>query len=390
MEKIGDDDRSPGLLEHDLRDPNFVGGWGKAPRKLPSILKKPLMNLLHHDRLSQTANYSSAGLIFDHSPHYLDHLGPFCALMGWPLIICEGDIANLARAYYPGLIVIEKNLWDLALPKQIVSCSPFQLFEQTFPTSQLQDKKFLWLPHGNSDKGWADAFCEGVFQKEIALVYGQRMLDFFAAKNVKPLYIRIGDFRHHYFLQHRAFYDSLIQTKLPQAEKIVLYAPTWDDAEKSNSFWSTFPILASAFHPDTLLLIKLHPNTHLRYPAELEILKGRYQTKPNLFFLEDFPPIHPLLNRSRYYLGDMSSIGYDFLRYLRPMFFFNPNHRDPHSDPGLSLSCCGHLCTPEQFPTLLFTPDSHLFSLKQKMHQATFDSIDTWEPIANSILKALS
>src|SRR5690242_17676659 len=70
-----------------------------------------------------------AGLIFDDSRHYIDHLAPFCALHGCPLIVCDGSVADLARRYYPGLDVIERTTWDLSLPDNIVACDPRPLIE---------------------------------------------------------------------------------------------------------------------------------------------------------------------------------------------------------------------------------------------------------------------
>src|SRR5438105_1920604 len=47
-------------------------------------------------------------------------------------------------------------------------------------------------------------------------------------------------------------------------------------------------------------------------------------SKHNLLFITDFPLIYPLLAKTDIYLGDVSSIGYDFLFFQKPMFFFNP------------------------------------------------------------------
>ena len=41
-------------------------------------------------------NTQCAGLIFDESSHYLDHLAPFCALMRWQLMVCEESVASRA------------------------------------------------------------------------------------------------------------------------------------------------------------------------------------------------------------------------------------------------------------------------------------------------------
>lgn len=42
------------------------------------------------------------------------------------------------------------------------------------------------------------------------------------------------------------------------------------------------------------------------------------------FFLKAFPSIYPLLEYTDVFVGDMSSIGYDFLTFNKPMFFLNP------------------------------------------------------------------
>ena len=44
--------------------------------------------------------------------------------------------------------------------------------------------------------------------------------------------------------------------------------------------------------------------------------------------LIEFPYIYPLLEFCDIYLGDCSSVGYDFLHLNRPMYFLNPHNRD--------------------------------------------------------------
>lgn len=305
-----------------------------------------------------------AGLIYDESFHYLDHLGPLCALMGWPLIICEESLAELARRYYPGLTVIQKNLWEVTLPSHTVTCDTRPLIEAAFPGQSTQT---LWLPHGNSDKGWKRPFFEALNRETLALVYGPKMIDFMHAKKVYPQTIQIGNFRWRYFLRHRSFYEPLLQAILP-AQDYVLYAPTWDDAEGNNSFWRAFPHLARALPPHIHLLVKLHPNTLRRFPAELEVIQGKY-ARPNITFLTEFPPIYPLLSRCQAYLGDMSSIGYDFLHFDRPLFFL-------HHDPTLYLCRCG---TPINPATFDFQLKDNLSSQRQAAYAYTFQAAPNWE-----------
>src|SRR5579862_4181017 len=96
-----------------------------------------------------------AGLIYDESIHYIDHLAPFCALLNWPLIICEPSIADLAEQYYPDLTIIRKEALAIQLPGFTVTCDTKPLLYASFPG---QRTKTFWLPHGNSDKGWNTPF----------------------------------------------------------------------------------------------------------------------------------------------------------------------------------------------------------------------------------------
>ncbi|MBX7067128.1 MAG: CDP-glycerol glycerophosphotransferase family protein [Parachlamydiales bacterium] len=281
-----------------------------------------------------------AGLIFDDSRHYLDHLGPFCALARCPLICCEPEIAELAARFYPDLEVREFS----KLPKYTITCDTQPFLQAAFPG---QSTKILWLPHGNSDKGWNSPFFDAL-KGETAFVYGQRMIDFMGEKGVFPKTVPIGNFRRQYF-------SKMIGK--PEG-KTFLYAPTWDE---SNSFWKAFPLLAKQLPADCNLWVKLHPNTIKKFAPEIEVLIGRY-SQPNIEFLPDDPPIYPLLAKCSAYIGDMSSIGYDFLAFNRPMYFLNAN-------PSLPLHGCGMAIDPSKFDFVLKNP----FSDEQKrLYEYTF------------------
>jgi hypothetical protein len=299
-----------------------------------------------------------AGLIYDDSRHYIDHLAPFSALMGWPLIACEGSVADLARRYYPDLTVIEKSALELKLPEKVMTCDNRPLLEAAFPGQSI---RLIWLPHGNSDKGWKGPFFE-TLQGEVALVYGQKMIDFMHEKGVFPKTVKVGNFRWRYYLKHRAFYQAQVEKILPKANRYFLYAPTWDDAEGNGSFWNAFPDLAERVPGDCVLLVKLHPNTLRKYEVELEILMGRYAERKNIFFLPEFPPIYPLLDLCEGYIGDMSSIGYDFLHFDRPLFFLNAN-------PQLYLSRCGTAVEAKHFD---FRATDSLSAIRKEAYHYTF------------------
>lgn len=299
---------------------------------------------------------SCSGLIYDDSRHYIDHLAPFCALKKWPLIVCESEVGELAKKYYPDLEVVLKN--PLQLPSTIVSCDTAPLIQAAFPH---QTTQVLWLPHGNSDKGWNSPLFEALKDQKTAFVYGQKMIDFMQAKNVFPKTIKIGNFRWEYFQKHRDFYQNEVNKILPSSDQNILYAPTWDDFENNNSFWKAFPHLIEALPNHMNLLIKLHPNTLRKYEIELEILQGR-MSKSNVIFLPEFPPIYPILDSCIAYIGDMSSIGYDFLTFNRPLFFLNAN-------PALPLHQCG---TAIESKTFKFELCDHHSEARKKLYEYTF------------------
>ena len=290
-----------------------------------------------------------AGLVFDDSKHYLDHLGPFCALAGWPLIVCEPGIYDEAKRFYPDLNVQYVPLGELKLPKFTISCAPKTLLEVYFPN---QSTTLFWLPHGQSDKGWNSPIFQAL-SNEIALVYGRRMIDFMHEQKVFLKTISIGNFRWEYCCK-----------TTETVNKTFLYAPTWDN----DSFWKIFPLLAKQLPPDCNLWVKLHPNTWRKFAPEIEVLIGKY-SQSNIQFLPNEAPIYPLLAKCACYIGDMSSIGYDFLTFNRPMYFVNAN-------PHLPLHRCGKAIDPTNFDLQL----QNDFSEEQKtLYQYTFDVNSHWK-----------
>lgn len=328
-----------------------------------------------------------AGLIFDDSSHYLDHLAPFCASVGWPLIVCEPRIAALARRYYPGLQTVETDLRDLVLPRYLISCEPSAFLQAAFPRMR-ETTKTLWLPHGNSDKGWKKPFFEALQEGETALVYGQKMVDFIERKNRKPRLIRVGNFRWRYFLKNELFYRGIAQEEIgPFRHPTYLYAPTWEDLEDNGSFWGSFPRLTEALPQEADLLVKLHPNTQRRYGAEIEILIGRYAHKKNLRFLPEFPPIYALLSLCSAYIGDMSSIGYDFLRFDKPMFFLPSQSPHAASSPSGYLYRCGAQVSLDALPSLFQSKETAaLSSIRREVDRYTFDDSASLSAIGEILL----
>lgn len=315
-----------------------------------------------------------AGLIYGPELHHLDHLAPLCCLMTIPLIVTEEKIVALAKHYYPGLVVILSDY--MAVPQYLVShydiifySMPRDLFDEIFFFAQkLSQKRIhtIWCPHGNSDKGNRIFYMEALKKEEAALVYGKQMIDFFKRKLVFDQlkgWVLTNNFRYQFYLEHRSFYDPIAQKaisyRLPKAEKTVLYAPTWQDYEQSSSFSAATTPLIEQLPKNYNLIIKLHPNLHFQEEFPIDEMIAKYQDRENVLFLIDFPSVYPLLNLVDVYIGDMSSIGYDFLTFDRPMFFLNQNERDAQNDLGLYLFRCGIEIKTNQYSDIYKIIDSY-------------------------------
>jgi len=303
-----------------------------------------------------TTPMRAAGLIYGPEPHHLDHLAPLCCLLQIPLIVTEESILEQAEQFYPELeakCVSYHSISD-ALVKNfevIFHCSIRDLFDEIFFFAQKFNNKKLhtiWCPHGNSDKGHSTFYMEALGKEEVALVYGQKMIDFFKEKGVfdnLKAHAIVDNYRYSYYLKHKTFYDELVKNKigrqLPVRKKKILYAPTWDDVEKSSSFYDATASLIERLPESFNLIIKLHPNLRLKDPFGVDKFLLAYEDRIQILFIEDFSPVYPLLNFVDIYIGDASSIGYDFLAFNKPMLLLNQNNRDSEKDPGLYLFKCG-------------------------------------------------
>jgi teichoic acid glycerol-phosphate primase len=294
---------------------------------------------------------NAAGLIYGNKEHYLDHLAPLCSLLEIPLLISDQNIANLAKNFYPNIKIINKgfknfNFHVIENYNLIIYCTTRPFFEDQFfiPLSSLNKKiDTIWCPHGNSDKGWHSYHMEALCSEQTVLLYGKKMTDFLTKKNVLKKINKkktVGNYRYIYFQKNKKFYQKLLREKiyshLNPNNKTILYAPTWNDYENSSSFDLLQDTLIKKLPSDYNLIIKLHPNTSLKLDYKLYELIGKCEKNPNIILLSDFPSIYPLLNISDIYIGDKSSIGYDFLKFNRPMFFINISDQD-EKDPSIFL-----------------------------------------------------
>lgn len=269
----------------------------------------------------------------------LDHLAPLSYLMQMPLLVTEEENVKLLQKYYPMTEVLYEDYEDLSYSELAENYDAF--FQSTFWEENLIryfadlkkiQKKFIYCPHGNSDKGHKEPMMRKIIEQDMTLLYGKHMIQLLKKQNLWekiPTYALTGNYRYTFYKKFKSFYDSLLFQKLSsnldQNLTTILYAPTWHDREKSTSFYSVTEKLAEQLPEDMNLIIKTHPLLEEREPALY--WKNLPKERKNLIVLTDFPPIYPLLNFVDIYLGDFSSIGYDFLKFEKPMFFFDLEKR---------------------------------------------------------------
>jgi hypothetical protein len=281
----------------------------------------------------------------DEDTHILDHIAPLCFILDIPMYIGDETTYLIAKKYYPQVnINLCKNVFNFLTKnfQTLISCklwhpSLFLIHEKI---------KFIFCPHGNSDKGFinksllqAYAFQGGLF------LYGNQQLDNLKKLNILkslPPYKKIGNFRYSFYLNQKAFYDDLAQkeifSKINPKNKTILYVPTWKDSENSTSFFSICKKLIKTLPKDYNLIIKVHPLLEKRDPSLF------YQTLPenlpsNVLILNT-PLVFPILEKIDILLGDFSSIGYDFLIFEKPMFFIDHLQRNSKTS-SLNLHKCG-------------------------------------------------
>jgi len=296
-------------------------------------------------------------------PHFSDHLAPLSAVMDIPYVVTNEAFALYVEELYPGLKTIVIPWADFTMDflfenfDMIIGSEPWERkrFYTTFePLEEQYNKQFrnVFCPHGFSDKiFW---FKEGS-KEDILLYYGQNMLDIYEETDLKDCcntLVRVGNYRYQYYRLNKEKQDQLTQERVfnqfKRQQKTILYAPTWNDAEKNTSMFDSEPILQNL--PDNYnLIVKLHPAVKSIEEVSLEKFFNNYTDKGNIIFLKNWQMIYPMLNKVDIYIGDMSSIGYDFLAFNRPMFFLNQWSRDHLTDRNAYLFSCGHIVDPKDY-----------------------------------------
>jgi hypothetical protein len=267
--------------------------------------------------------------------HLLDHIAPLCHFLDMPLYV---EDPSLAKKYYPQIHTIacpnfEKNWSALSHQADVLfRCGYWPpTLKAMFRDLFHKDMRFVFCPHGQSDKGLSSKLLAPYAEQEMVLFYGPLMQEMLQSIGIKTRNCSIiGNYRFEFYKQHRSFYDHLVANTifahLTPSKPTLLYAPTWLDIENSSSFFIFGKKLIEDAPNAWNVIIKPHPLLEDREPGQYHSLIARAKDKSNVFVLEKFPLIYPLLARTDVYLGDASSIGYDFLVFERPMFFLPSDH----------------------------------------------------------------
>lgn len=278
---------------------------------------------------------------------HLDHFAPLCYALKIPLIITSEEHLSLGKKFYPMIDWQFIPLEDLTLEfiaknfDAILTSGKFWAMELKEPLKLFfnKDIRFIFTPHGHSDK---EDFLDPVSQ------------------DTQLSYKKMGNIRHLFYKEFQTHFDSLAAGFFKSEKKTALYAPTWETKATSSSFFEKTSEIVEALSGKYNLLIKLHPLLEENDPVAFHRILGKHDTQAQ--FILDFPPIYPLLEKTDIYLGDFSSIGYDFLRYDRPMFFLNSKG---------NLTKCG-----EPFNGDLSGKQENLSEVRKKTYEDVFGKLE--------------
>lgn len=312
-------------------------------------------------------------------PHYLDHLGVLCAGLNIPLIVSERATFETAQLFYPDLLVEYRDLSEISLDFLIeradVVFHSGHYFALELAALSGNQIRTVYCPHGNSDK------TPGKVWKDISLFYGEHMKDHLRkTEEVSHAQVRCGNFRSQYFHKHQERLGRLLEPLLKRVHaQTIFYAPTYD----SSSFSKTAQIIEE-LSPYFNLWIRWHPFLEDLHPAETEKMKALCEQQPGVSNLSAFPSIYPILNKADFYLGDASSIGYDFLTFNKPLFFLGDLQGEIYGC-GVRLDTSCHLAK----TVATFQENEELTRRRKNLSERVFGEERSFEAIREAIKQAL-
>lgn len=264
---------------------------------------------------------------------FLDHLIPLCHLFDIPLVCTDTWVLTCAETFYPEteLILADEETFQeiLSCYQTFVTVEPCKLHPKAFQFGEFLyrgEGKTVAGFHGNPEKFRHCYWIERYAYEDIVLTYGKHSSDYLEEKGVYSRLQQVftlGNLREKFYHLHRPFFDQITSGYVFEKKscKTIFFAPTWHFPEPQSFY---FPILDSVPEPYQVL-VKLHPFMYRLYPEWCINLKKRYSLHPSVKILEEIPLIYPFIQQVDIYLGDYSSVAYDFLSVDRPIFFLQEN-----------------------------------------------------------------
>lgn len=298
--------------------------------------------------------------------HHVEHLAPWCGILGAPLIVDDRPAATAAARLYPDLAWSAladsdaKSRFDdfasrvRALAPRILLCP--DLFERRHLRELFggpDAPRVVYVPHGFSEKrqDWAR---ETAYQ-DVAVLYGEHARDQLAelgAAGILERAVVSGNLRASWHRLHARHFRAQLGdlARLPPAERTILYAPTWTDAIGSSSFFDAFAAFVRNLPSGWRLVAKLHPR--LERHAEVVDTLAALASGRDVHLVRRSPLTFPYLELADAYVGDMSALAYDFLAFGRPMFFTNPTAGSSVDAAPSRLFACGTVIPPDRYGEL--------------------------------------
>lgn len=305
---------------------------------------------------------------------FIDHLVPLCDLMQIPLLVTDQIIKELIELYYPPLEIILAPSEEYVLDSMLENYNLFfyvqfsRLGNQSFCFNEyLCSKKARSVIslHGNPDKFRDIYWLEHLTDEDIVLAYGPDLCDLMQQKGINKKPIICGNYRLEYYKKYKTFFDA--KTAFKKEKKTILYAPTWlSEKLEQRKYGSSFFLFHKELFGDVpknfQLICKPHPFLINTFHNEVEKIKEFY---PNVIFIDNYPLIYPLLQNIDIYLGDFSSMGFDFLYFDKPLFFLSSDKQTP-------LQQCGTCIQNNIYETINNNLDNDLSSSRKALYKYVY------------------
>ncbi|MCC5832663.1 MAG: CDP-glycerol glycerophosphotransferase family protein [Chlamydiales bacterium] len=263
---------------------------------------------------------------------FLDHLIPICHLMGIPLHCSDDWVRTCVSQFYPKTELAGGDLSGYKTFYVVEPCrlhSKSALFESQVITGEFKTVAGF---HGNPDKFRERFWIERYLDEDVVLVYGQHLIDYLKEKGIFERLkktVRIGNLRYQFYKENQDFFDQAARPHFfpDKKRKTLLWAPTWSYSQTvdDSPFFDIYPQVLGSIPEEYQLYVKLHPYMFRLFPEKVAQIKDEYE---EVRFIDEIPLVYPFLNRTDIYLGDYSSVVYDFLVFNRPLFFFGGKHAE--------------------------------------------------------------